>query len=289
MPSRRTERVDLYWLVISSGSFAVAVALSLTGVTTQLIDAGIHLDLRAIAFLNRLAHRSRTVDALIWQIWTTAALQGGVVVALVWGAWFSRSEEFGSRLKRATLLSSFIGMYVCLLVTLVLRAALPFRLRPANDFSIFHQMPYLPDGTSLVHHATSFPSGHAAVLFSLAIGLGLVSRRLGLLAALHGFFVVCLPRLYFGRHFATDILAGAALAVAIVPSVNTILCGSPLIKRLLARVALHPAIFYGAMFFCSLDVAADFTVSKTLIHVVGLLARMDVARIVMLPLTISAS
>src|SRR4030095_3144641 len=289
MPSRRTERVDLYWLVISSGSFAVAVALSLTGVTTQLIDAGIHLDLRAIAFLNRLAHRSRTVDALIWQIWTTAALQGGVVVALVWGAWFSRSEEFGSRLKRATLLSSFIGMYVCLLVTLVLRAALPFRLRPANDFWIFHQTPYLPEGTSLVHHATSFPSGHAAVLFSLAIGLGLVSRRLGLLGALPVFFVVCLPRLYFGRHFATDILAGAALAVVIVPSVNTILCGSPLIKRLLTRVDLPPAIFYGVMFFCSLDVAADFTVSKTLIHVAGLLARVDVGRIVMLPLTISAS
>ena len=141
MPSRRRERADLHWLVISSGSFAVALVLSLTGVTTQLIDAGIHLDVSAIAFLNRLARRSRTVDALIWQIWTTAALQGGVVVALVWGAWFSRSEEFGSRLKRATLLSSFIGMYVCLLVTLVLRAALPFRLRPANDFSIFHQMP----------------------------------------------------------------------------------------------------------------------------------------------------
>lgn len=112
MPSRRRERADPHWLVISSGSFAVAVVLSLTGVITQLIDAGIHLDLRAIAFLNRLARCSRTVDALIWQIWTTAALQGGVVVALVWGAWFSRSAEFGGRPKRATLLSSFIGMYV---------------------------------------------------------------------------------------------------------------------------------------------------------------------------------
>ena len=289
MPSRRREGADLHWLVLSSGSFAVAVVLSLTGVTTQLIDAGIHLDLGAIAFLNRLARRSRTVDALIWQIWTTAALQGGVVVALVWGAWFSRSEEFGSRTKRSTLLASFIGMYVCLLVTLVLRAVLPFRLRPASDSSIFHQMPYLPDGTSLVHHATSFPSGHAAVVFSLAVGLGLVSRRLGLLAALHGLFVVCLPRLYFGRHFATDILAGAALAVAIVPSVNTILSRSSLIRRLLVWVDTHPAMFYGVMFLCSLDVAVDFTVSKTIVHCAGLLAKVDVERIVMLPLAISTS
>src|SRR5262245_36273597 len=289
MPSRPRERADLRWVVILSGGFALAVVLSLTGMTTHLIDAGNHLDLSAIAFLNRFAHHSRTIDTLVWQIWTTAALQGGVVVALVWGAWFSRNDEFGSRPKRETMLSSFIGMYVCLLVTLVLRAALPFRLRPSNDFSIAHHMPYLPDGMIYVNDATSFPSGHAAVMFSLAIGLGLVSRRLGFLAGLHGFFVVCLPRLYFGRHFATDILAGAALAVAIVPSVNTILCGSPLIKRLLARVDLHPAMFYGVMFFCSLDVATDFTVSKTLIHVAGPLAKMDIARIVLLPFAISTS
>ena len=289
MPSQRRERADLHWLVISSGAFALAVVLSLTGITTHLIDAGIYLDLHAIALLNRLARRSRTVDILIWEIWTTAALQGGVVVALVWGAWFSRGEEFGSRPKRETILSSFIGMYVCVLVTLILRAALPFRLRPANDLSLSHQMPYLPDGTSLVHHATSFPSGHAAVLFSLAIGLGLVSRRLGLLAALHGLFVVCLPRLYFGRHFATDILTGAALAVAIVPSVNATLVGSSLIRRLLAWVDTRPGSFYSVVFFCSLDVATDFSVSKTVIHFAGLLAELDVARIVMLPLAISTS
>src|SRR5262245_10056432 len=126
MPSRRREGADLHWLVISSGSFAVAVVLSLAGATTQLIDAGIHLDLGAIAFLNRLARRSRTVDELILQIWTTAALQGGLVVALVWGVWFSRREEFGSRPKRATLLSSFVGMYVCFLVTLVLCSVFRF-------------------------------------------------------------------------------------------------------------------------------------------------------------------
>jgi undecaprenyl-diphosphatase len=289
MSSRRRERAHLHRLAVLGGGFAVAGVLAFTGMTTQLIDAGIYLDLRAIAFLNRFAHRSRIVDTLIWEIWTTAALQGGVVVALVWGAWFSRSAEFGGRPKREPMMSSFIGMYLCLLVTLALRAALPFRLRPANDSSIAHHMPYLPDGTYYVHHATSFPSGHAAVLFSLAVGLWLVSRRLGLLAALHSLFVVCLPRLYFGRHFATDILAGAALAAAIVPSVNTILCGSSLIRRLLDWVDTRPAVFYGVMFFCSLEVATDFTVSKTILHFAGLLAHMDVARIVMSPFAIPTS
>jgi len=48
-------------------------------------------------------------------------------------------------------------------------------------------------------------------------------------------------------------------------------------------------MFYGVMFLCSLDVAIDFTVSKTIIHCAGLLAKMDVERIVMLPLAISVS
>lgn len=287
-PRQRADlrRADLHWLVIASSGFALALMLSLTGTITRLVDAGIFLDLHVIAFLNRFAHRSRNVDTSIWHIWTTAALQGGIVVALVWGAWFSRSEEFGSRTKRETIMSSLIGMYVCLLGTLVLRAALPFRLRPANDFTIAHQMPYLPDGTTYVHQATSFPSGHAAVLFSLAVGLGLVSRRLGLLTALYGLFVVCLPRLYFGRHFATDVVAGAALAVAIVPSVNTILCGSSLMRRVVAWPDTRPALFYGAMFLCSLDIASDFTVAKTTIHFAGLFAEVDVSRVVMLPRTL---
>jgi hypothetical protein len=84
-------------------------------------------------------------------------------------------------------------------------------------------------------------------------------------------------------------LAGAALAVAIVPSVNTILCGSSLIQRLLVWVDTHPAMFYGVMFLCTLDVAVDFTVAKTIVHCAGLLAKMDVERIVMLPLAISTS
>jgi undecaprenyl-diphosphatase len=287
--SQLRQRGDLRWLAIAGGAFGLAIVLSLTHVATRLVDTAISLDLHTIAFLNQFAHRSRVIDSLIWQIWTTAALQGGAVMALVWGVWFSRSEDCGSQPKRETLLSSLVGMYVCLLVTLVLRAALPFRLRPASDVTVFHQMPYLPNGMIHVPEATSFPSGHAAVLFSLAIGLALVSRRLGLLAALHGLFVVCLPRLYFGRHFATDILAGAVLAVVTVLSVNTMLYGSAMVRRLLTWADTYPAVFYGVMFLCSLDIATDFTYAKTIIHFASLMAKMSVARIVMLPLGLTPS
>src|SRR2546425_1204366 len=98
------------------------------------------------------------------------------------------------------------------LVTLVFRVILPFRARPIADPTSTLLVPYLPHGVTFSSESTSFPSGHAAVLFALAVGLWSASRALGLVVTLHGLFVVCLPRVYFGRHWATDILAGAAVA-----------------------------------------------------------------------------
>ena len=69
------------------------------------------------------------------------------------------------------MLSSLVGVYACILLTLVLRVVLPFRARPMVDPTSAFHMPYLPDGATLTAESTSFPSGHAAVLFALAIGL----------------------------------------------------------------------------------------------------------------------
>ena len=42
---------------------------------------------------------------------------------------------------------------------------------------------------------------------------------------------------------------------------------------LLVWVDTRPSMFYGVMFLCFLDVSIDFTVSKTIIHCAGLLAK----------------
>jgi len=265
-------------MAIAGGVLGFVLILALTLTTSRVIDAAIHLDLDVIAFLGRFARRSRVVDTFIWTVWTNAALQGGVVMVLVWGVWFSCGEAPAGRRKRETMLSSLIGMYACLLLTLVFRVILPFRARPAMDQAVAFQMPYLPDGMIHVPEATSFPSGHAAVLFSLAIGLWLVSRTLGLLAALHGFVIVCLPRLYFGRHYATDILAGAVLAIATVLVVNELLRRGSLVQRLRVWSETRPGAFYSLFFLCSLDIATDFAYAKTVLRLVG---SVHITRVVM--------
>jgi len=257
-------------MAVVGGLLGCLLILGLTGTASGVIDAGIQLDLSVIAFFNQLARRSWTVDTLVWSVWTNAVLQGGIAMALVWAAWFSKSEAVTDQHRREMLLSSLVGMYVCLLSTLVLRGLLPFRARPAVDPAVTFHAPFLPSGVHLPE-ATSFPSGHAAILFSLAIGLWLVSRTLGTVVALHGFFVVCLPRVYFGRHYATDILAGAVLAIATVLVVNELLRRGSLVQRLRVWSETRPGAFYSLFFLCSLDIATDFALVKTALKLIAAL------------------
>ena len=60
----------------------------------------------------------------------------------------------------------------------------------------------------------SFPSRHALTVGVFATALWLVSRRLGLLAALYG-LAVCVQRLTSGKHWPSDLLVGLVLGVGV--------------------------------------------------------------------------
>jgi membrane-associated phospholipid phosphatase len=76
----------------------------------------------------------------------------------------------------------------------------------------------------------SFPSDHTTIAVALAVGVWLVSRRLGalalVLAALEAF-----SRVYLGQHYPHDVIAGAVLSTVIM------LGGWPLVRRPLAGLA----------------------------------------------------
>lgn len=74
------------------------------------------------------------------------------------------------------------------------------------------------------HNSPSFPSGHAAKSFALALPFvlivpaGSVVVRLVKLALLLVASLVCYSRIVLGAHYLSDVLAGAALALACVPA-----------------------------------------------------------------------
>ncbi|MBK9166506.1 MAG: phosphatase PAP2 family protein [Bryobacterales bacterium] len=74
------------------------------------------------------------------------------------------------------------------------------------------------------HGSPSFPSGHAAKSLALALPLaltvpaGFVAMRIVKVALLLIAGLVCYSRIVLGAHYLSDVLAGAAVALACVPA-----------------------------------------------------------------------
>jgi undecaprenyl-diphosphatase len=169
-------------------------------------------DTGIIHFLNQFAHRSWTFDNAVILFSANPLIKGGVIMALFWWAWFH--EDKGRTQKREFLLYGIVGCILALIVARTLAYTLPFRERPLRNSALYFRMPYEMNDRVLLHWS-SFPSDHAVLFFTLAASIFIVSRRASIFALCYIFFIICLPRVYLGIHYPTDILAGALIGIAI--------------------------------------------------------------------------
>ena len=192
------------------GAVLVAVGVGVFGVLLDAVREGddiARIDEPVLAWL--VAHRGQGANALFSGL---ATVFGPVVLPLLVAvgclAWALVSRE---RWRPALLVGS---MAASALLSTVLKVIIA-RPRPPIASML------VPGGET----TPSFPSGHtigAATLFLVA-GYLVASRRptparvVGWsIAAALGVLVVGLSRLYLGYHFATDVLAAVALAVAVL-------------------------------------------------------------------------
>jgi undecaprenyl-diphosphatase len=211
-------------------------------------------DFTIVHFLNAYAHRSWTLDALIAIIEESNLLKGGIVLGLFWWAWF-RYEKADLK-KRELLLFAFASSSCALLSGRFLSLCIPYRERPLHNPQYHFQVPYTVTGD--VHSWNSAPSDHAVLFFCLATALWMVSRRLGFIAVCHALLIVCLPRIYVGYHYPTDILSGAVLGIGVA-----FLSKFGWLRKSISRPAFHllekwPPLFYALAFVWTFEVAELF-------------------------------
>ena len=184
-------------------------------------------------------------------------MTGGVATSLFWWAWFSEGKT--KEQARETIICGLAASFAALFVARGLAALLPFRSRPYLNAELQFRPPH---GTAQYYfdliHWSSFPSDHAVLYFSLATCVFLVSWRVGIVAYCHALFVVCLPLMYLGEHYPTDILAGAFLGAGLgclsrIARLRTSLARAPL--RLLHYSS---ASFYLCFYLCSFLFATNF-------------------------------
>jgi undecaprenyl-diphosphatase len=211
-------------------------------------DAGI------MSFLNRFARHSWAFDHFV--VLTSSYLfRVAGIVPLLWWAWFREGEVKTE--KRDVVAFGMVSCLFSLACARILSVALPFRERPLRNPELHFQLPYGQTSHALIGWS-SFPSDHAAVYFTLAGCLFLISRRAGIFAMAYAFFVTTLPRAYLGLHYPSDILAGALIglgmaSLAKIDSVRTTMTGF-----LMRWQEKSPGSFYAAFFFYTMQLATAF-------------------------------
>jgi undecaprenyl-diphosphatase len=221
------------------------------------------IDLIGTALVNAPAGRFMEGDQAVVFLSRYHLFKGGVLVVLLWWAWFSPA---GVQVRnRCHVIATLAGCLFAVGVARGLQNFLPIRARPLQDATVELRMAY---GMSrdVLDGASSFPSDHAVLFFSLAVGLLFVSRAVGVFAICYSALFIALPRVYLGLHFPTDVLAGAMVGAVIALLANRKLADGPAVARLVDWAGRKPQFFYPMFFLLTYQIAELFEGVRALVQ-----------------------
>ena len=182
-------------------------------------------------------------------------LRGGVFFAAYWYFWFKRGSDQNDR--RRSIILILIATLLGLAVNRSIAFLLPFRARPVFNTALVHHALSIPMSTNL-EHWSAFPSDTATYFVALAFGLAHLSRHLALPAVLYAGVWVCLPRMYLGLHYLSDIVVGALIGIAVVwVTLKTEWLRRSLGQRVLSLES-RPQLFYACAFLLTFEMADVF-------------------------------
>jgi undecaprenyl-diphosphatase len=168
-------------------------------------------------------------------------VRGLPFVAVFWYHWFAldrRRDQY-----RDIIIQAVVAVLLALTLNRAMASLLPMRARPMYDASSgFHPMSIAP--VLNLESWSSFPSDNATFFFGLATGAYLLSRPLGVALWLYAAVIVCLPRVYMGLHYPSDIVVGALLGIgAVMILVNDLTRRALRCKQVRSWASRHPGMF----------------------------------------------
>ncbi len=169
------------------------------------------VDIALLKVINAPAGKVLMLDSAVNALRDVALVKSGYFMVLWWWLWRRYTSD---SVARQRLLAVLLVSIPAIAIGRLLALALPFRLRPLHETGLEVA---LPTDMSMQYLSgwSSLPSDHAVMFFSIAAGLFLVDRVFGILAAVFALIFVCLPRVYSGLHYPSDILLGALIGVVV--------------------------------------------------------------------------
>lgn len=226
-----------------------------------------NFDSSVIKALHHFSENSHRVNDFIYFISENDFIKGCVVVSVIWFFWFQSSDN-GNIIVRKKIINTLLSSIIAISIGLLLVQVFPYRTRPLVNPDSSSFFPFPLSTAPWFGKMSSMPSDHAVLFSAFAMGIFLISKKIGLLTFLYACLFIFLPRVYLGYHHPTDILAGMALGIIVTLLFSIRAISDPISNRVVAFSYKHSGIFYLLFFWICFQIATVFSSSHTILSYV---------------------